>query len=185
MKRIFAAIKINPEPELISFLNTIKNRLGLEKIKWIPIENIHVTLKFFGNTGDDKIYEISELFKCIAKRTFTFKLCFENSGYYGSRNNPKVLWLGVKKNENIISLVNTINHDLQTLGYIADNKNLNSHLTIGRVKKISDQINFSNTLDCDPELIHIYDIDHFALFESTLTKTGAVYSEIENYYFGR
>jgi RNA 2',3'-cyclic 3'-phosphodiesterase len=185
MRRIFAAIKISPDTELISFLNSAKLKLKGEKIKWVPDDNIHITLKFFGNTEEEKIQEISAIFHNLASQTLPFDLCLGNLGCFGSKFNHKVLWIIIKNNERLKSLVNTINLGLQTLGYMPDNKNLNSHLTIARMKKISDQLNFRQVVDDDYKLDQIYHIDHFTLFESVLTGTGAIYSEIDNFYFGK
>ena len=55
MKRLFAAIKIHPSARFISVLNAISASLSHERIKWVEPENMHLTLKFFGETAENKI----------------------------------------------------------------------------------------------------------------------------------
>ena len=50
MQRIFAAIKIVPDEELSKLIKRLQTALANEKIKWVEPWNLHITLKFFGET---------------------------------------------------------------------------------------------------------------------------------------
>lgn len=182
MKRIFAAIKIEPASEMISFLYSIKNKLSSERIKWVSHGNIHITLRFFGDTEDSTIDEISTYFHSISSQISPFDMVFDKLGFFGKKNNPKILWVGVKSNENINSLLNLTNKYFENPDQ--DNVNLySSHITIARMKNISGISNFMDVIGSEIQIRENYHVDHFTLYESILSKTGAIYSEIDNYYF--
>ena len=60
-KRIFLAIKIHPEPELPELVDLLRDELADERIKWVDDDQFHITLKFFGDTPESKIEQISQL----------------------------------------------------------------------------------------------------------------------------
>ena len=55
MKRIFIAVKVNPEGELLRMFSSLKAILGAENIKWVDPANIHLTLAFLGDTDEKRI----------------------------------------------------------------------------------------------------------------------------------
>ena len=52
MKRLFVALKINPDQNFLEVYDKLKSSLRHEKIKWVEMQNLHLTLKFFGDTDD-------------------------------------------------------------------------------------------------------------------------------------
>ena len=50
MKRLFVAIKITPNDEFLKIFQELKQDLKHEKIRWVETRNLHLTLKFFGET---------------------------------------------------------------------------------------------------------------------------------------
>ncbi|MFU8845056.1 MAG: 2'-5' RNA ligase family protein, partial [Bacteroidales bacterium] len=65
MKRLFAAIKVMPDEEFMRVFMTLKRDLKNEKIKWVDPENIHITLKFFGETPESKIPLINDVLSAV------------------------------------------------------------------------------------------------------------------------
>ena len=46
MKRIFVGIDIQLKSKLMESVDRLKEDLSLEKIRWVPEENLHLTLIF-------------------------------------------------------------------------------------------------------------------------------------------
>ena len=183
MKRLFAAIKIEPEPEIRPLLDSLKRKFAMEKIRWVSPDNIHVTLKFFGDTEEDQIPFLSETFRKIAGESGPFSISFEKLSFFGSRNNPKVLWLSLKENEELTKLIDKVNIEFKTPGYNADKDDIHSHLTLGRLKILNDQRNFLEVIKSEISTGKTYAIDHFTIYQSVLTHTGPIYTGLENYFF--
>jgi 2'-5' RNA ligase len=108
MKRLFAAIKIHPTARYISLFNEISSSLRHERIKWVEPENMHLTLKFFGETDENLIPAIKLATEESLKKSKPFSLNISNTGIFGSRYDPKVVWFGIEKNQELEMLANNL-----------------------------------------------------------------------------
>ena len=180
MKRIFAAVKIEPQPELTAFLGKLRMYLADSDIKWVELKNLHLTLKFFGETSDDKIPLIAEVMKKVTCTPFV--LVLGNLKIFGSRYQPRVLFLEAMNAEPFVDLRNQVDEQIKLLGYEPDRQNFVPHLTIGRIKKISDkkyfQQNISNFSD---KTLQFQQVSAFYLIESTLHSSGPEYNVLASF----
>jgi len=175
-KRLFAAIKILPDKNFLDQLDRLKSELGHEKIKWVENHNIHVTLKFFGETDERKIPEIAGVLKKVAGENITFCFRLHSLGIFGSRYDPRVVWIGIEPYDRLVKLMMDLHNELKTIGYEPGRQNLVPHLTLGRIKEIKDKQLFQHTIEnfkeiSSPEMI----AKEFLLYESILKKEGPVY----------
>ena len=140
--RLFAAIKIHPSPEFLNIYYKLKSGLIDEKIKWVEEENIHITLKFFGETPEDKIPEIITELKEASINSQPFQLHLGNTGIFGSSYKPKVVWFGINPWEELQQLQANIRNQLLNIGYEQGSENFVPHLpleglNIFRIKNFS------------------------------------------------
>jgi len=183
MKRLFAAIKIHPNEALTQLVYDLQNACKYDKIKWVDLNNIHITLKFFGETPEEQIPEVNQVLRDITMDISRFELVLSTTGIFGSEYNPRVIWIGIEKNKNLISLGLEILNGLEKIGFKKDRQNFVPHLTIGRIKHIDNKDRFNNTIKKFQAVeIQKEDIDQFYLFESKLFRTGPEYSIIETFH---
>lgn len=97
MKRLFLAIPIKTaDNDFIPLLEGLKRQLAHEKrINWVRPNNIHLTLKFIGDTPNDDIPKIIDGVGEMLKKHKNFTIDFNHTGIFGSRYAPRVLWLGM------------------------------------------------------------------------------------------
>lgn len=184
-KRLFAAIKVQPDPNLISIYNSLKSALRHEKINWVSEKNIHITLKFFGETPEDKTDEICEVFDEIASNHQPFNLTLENIGIFGSSYEPRVIWFGMAKSEAVEKLAEEVLLRLKTIGFEPDGQHFRPHLTVGRIKQIISKKQFQQTIDTfKNRFIQDVLVTDFQLYESILKPQGPVYQVIESFNLG-
>jgi len=185
MKRLFAAIKVHPNKNLLELYADLRAMLQHEKIKWVDEKNIHITLKFFGETPENQIYSICETLDEVAYRHKPLKLELQNIGIFGSKYNPRVIWFGMKKNPAIELLARDVIQSLDKAGFPHDGQNFRAHLTVGRIKFISNKRNFQQTINQFKEVfIQDVTVDGFELYESKLRPRGPVYNVVENFRLG-
>jgi len=185
MKRLFAAIKIFPEPGLLKTYGEIKKLLYGEKITWVDERNIHITLKFFGDTPEENIPQITDLFDLIAARHLSFSINLENTGIFGSSYNPRVIWFGITHSRPVELLAEDVLSTLNNNGYPNDNQHFRPHLTIGRVKYLSDKRYFQQVVDRFKTIsLQKVMVSNFELMESRLTPRGPVYSTLRVFKLG-
>lgn len=184
MKRLFAALKIHPDVEFLEKFRELKHELRHEQIKWVEDHNIHVTLKFFGETEERKIPGIGSVLRKRATTTPSIDLNLSGLGIFGSSYAPKVIWVGIEPYAELSVLMKNIHGDLKTIGFDPDRQNLVPHLTLGRIKFLRDKIIFNRAIDqhktISSSLIHIGEL---ILFESILRREGPEYIVLEKYPF--
>jgi len=182
MKRLFAAIKVYADENLIGIYNNLKSGLRHEKINWVPEQNLHITLKFFGETPNDKIDGICEILDEIAERHQAFKIQLQNIGIFGSSYNPRVIWFGMDQNTAIENLAGDVLKSVEEIGWERDRQNFRPHLTVGRIKLIKDKRYFQQTIDKYKNIpLQLVPIGAFYLIESKLRPQGPVYDVVEEF----
>ena len=98
MKRLFLAIPIKTNDNgFIPLLEGLRRQLAHEKrINWVKPDNIHLTLKFIGNTPNEDVPKIIDGVGEMLKNHKSFTMDFNRTGIFGSRYAPRVLWLGMQ-----------------------------------------------------------------------------------------
>ena len=179
MKRLFAAIKIHPSARYISLFNEISSSLRHERIKWVEPENTHLTLKFFGETDEAKIPAICLALENAAAQSKPFTLKISNTGIFGSRYDPKVLWFGIENQDELENLAQNIFTELAKCGWNADRQNFVPHLTIGRIGKLNDKPLFQNIIS-KYNTVEIQDenVTEIILYESILRREEPLYVNV-------
>lgn len=90
-------------------------------------ENLHLTLVFLGETADaDKVKQAMD--KVSAE---PFALTVGGFGRF-RRNGGDICWIGVEKNEALVSLYNALCSALRLAGFSIENREFQPHLTVGR-----------------------------------------------------
>lgn len=180
MKRLFIAIKINPEENLINIYKKLQRLLVYDSIRWCSYENLHLTLKFLGNTPTEKIPQIVDIVNEVNNSTEKHNIIMKGLGVFGSRYNPKVIWCGIEKNDQIIKAHKLLTENLKEVGIYPDNQNFVPHLTLARINNIRDKIAFTNFISSykDVEIQNTLASDIY-LYESKLQyKAPPIYIKI-------
>lgn len=137
LKRTFIAVKANPDQNFIRDFIIIKQKLDQEKIRWVKTENLHITLRFLGDTAASDIDKISEILDQITNTIMSFQLNIKGAGVFPGINNPRILWMGLDNIDLLAEIKNKIDSKLKLFSFKEDKNKFNPHLTLGRIKIIS------------------------------------------------
>ena len=171
--RIFTAIEI-PEGAKISIQEIINKINTKAVVKWVLKENLHITLKFFGEV--DASTPIENVLRDIGKEFQPFNISLSGIGAFPSESSIKVLWVGIEEGENeLIKLYEAVENRGIQLGFKKEGKDFTPHITIGRVKK--GILKFPNIEFSYPQFL----AEKITLFESILTPSGPIYKTIANF----
>lgn len=182
MKRIFTAIKVHPGEGFLQVFEDLKNNCSHDRITWVDPKNIHITLKFFGETEEERIPAISSLLLDIVGKHNPFELQLKGTGVFGSSYKPRVVWIGIDKNPTLISLGQEVMDSMESLGFKKDRQNFVPHLTLGRIKHIDDKHRFFELIGkYKNSAITSENINELHLIESRLTPKGPLYTVLERY----
>jgi RNA 2',3'-cyclic 3'-phosphodiesterase len=185
MKRLFAAIKIEPSADFNLAYDQLTSSLRHERIKWVEPYNIHITLKFFGETDEKMIPEINKVLQASARLSGSFTLKINKTGIFGSRYDPRVVWFGIDPEPGMDNLAKNTVVQLQKAGWEPDRQNFVPHLTIGRIKEIKDKALFQKIIASFQDVVlQEQEITEIILFESILRREGPLYVKIASFPLG-
>lgn len=152
-------------------------------VGWVKTDNIHLTLKFLGEIEEQKIKTISKELKELTNKYTSFETCMGKLGTFPSISNPKVIWIGINKNEDkITNLQKGIEDVITPLGFEKETRPFHPHLTLGRVrgkKNIQKLVDKLKSLPL-PQFKPIM-VDRIILFQSILKPTGAEYTALDEF----
>ena len=181
MKRLFAAILLKPNEVFSDALNQLQAKLKCERITWVSSHNLHETLKFFGETNAERIPAIEKALHSGVAGLSAFDICFNRIGIFGSRYNPKVIWLGAETNPMLNQLFFQLKTELEKCNFAYDRQNFVPHFTLGRIREISDKILFQQVIGDYREAFSLEQkIDSVQLYESVLTNKGPIYTTLSS-----
>ncbi|TSA28004.1 MAG: RNA 2',3'-cyclic phosphodiesterase [Bacteroidetes bacterium] len=184
MKRLFVAVKINPDPDFLHSFLELRHSLSHEKIRWVEERTIHITVKFLGETAESRIPEITETVRGLAESTEDFEFSLTGLGVFGSFYNPRVIWVGIHPYHCLAALLKKARAEFTLLGFADDRQNLVPHLTLGRIKYLHDKTGFRQILirfgkiSSEPLAA-----EKLILFESILRPSGPEYHLLSSFSF--
>ena len=182
MKRLFIAIKIEPDQSFKNIYQELYSRLNYENLRFVEPEKLHLTLRFLGDTDENKIPEIDRLMKKSAGESKIFTLGINNTGVFGSSYNPRVLWFGIDNNAMLTQLHTKIELNLTKVGFFSDRQNFVPHLTLSRIKQSKDLKLFQKIIsEFRERAIMKQEVLSFSLIESILMKEGPIYNTLNSY----
>jgi len=176
--RAFIAIDIDSFPKLIEFENEVKNTGA--NLKIVEPKNVHITLKFLGDTDKDLIDQIEEIMKKAVKGLNPFEIQLKNIGAFPNQNYIKVIWIGIENVENIRVISNKIDEKLSQLGFKKEKREFSAHLTIARVKSAKNKEKLIQIINKYQNVeFTSFIVKSIKLKKSELTPKGPIYTTLK------
>jgi len=154
------------------------------KIKLVEPENIHITLKFLGETKKEHINDIQQIMKKSVQDITPWKIRLQGTGVFPNRDYIKIIWLGIQQIGNLVDISKVLNQETATLGYKKEKRGFKAHITIGRVNNAVGKNELIDLIDQYKDTIfNEILIDKILLKKSTLTPKGPIYETISTVPF--
>ncbi len=148
-------------------------------IKYVDLENLHLTLKFFGDIDTEGLDVLSSKIEGVASKFDKFTVKIKGCGAFPNSNRIKVIWIGIEDDELVRQLHDELDKEFVALGFDKDKK-FSSHLTIGRMKSGKGKNEVKSTIEEFSEIeIGEMNVDRIILKKSTLTPQGPIYEDLE------
>ncbi len=147
------------------------------KIKWVEKDNLHLTVKFLGEISDEQAEKIKHALSKIKFEQQTVSI--SETGVFPSEDYIKVIWVGIRPNEQIIELHKNIESALTGLGIKKDTRKFEAHITLGRVRFVKDKPRLVKSIKSADVKTDEFTISSFKLKKSTLTEKGPIYEDIK------
>lgn len=188
MDVIRAFIAIDLPAEILHNLQQVSVQLQQRLIgiplRWVPTQNIHLTLKFLGEVSVNNLDLIKEILQVEAEKHAGFEVSMGELGAFPSLHRPRVVWVGVQAPPVLITIQHEIEAQTTRLGYAPEERQFSPHLTLGRVAhnitpQEARQIGETLT-DYKAGSLGTTRIEALHLYRSELSQRGATYTRLHS-----
>ncbi len=95
--RAFIAVELPLEirQTVCAATSTLRNEIGA-LVRWIPIENMHLTLKFLGDVSPSNVELLSQMLRAEMDLFNCFDLRLNGLGSFPNLKRPRVLYIGIQ-----------------------------------------------------------------------------------------
>lgn len=186
MSVIRAFIAINLSPEIHEHINQmsleLKSRLEGVSVRWVPTENIHLTLKFLGNVSTSNLEMLKEILAKVVSNHSESDISVGGIGAFPKPQNPRVIWVGMEIPQELVALQHNIEVETARLGYSREHRPFSAHLTVGRVSRNAtpqDVHAISEVLESfKVGFLGATRVHNVHLYRSDLKPSGAIYTSL-------
>ncbi len=185
MIRLFIALPLSRQvqEQLGRLILPLKEKGG--QVKWVEPKNIHLTVRFLGDTEQELVPAIAEQIDAVTSRFQPVETMIDRLGGFPNLNRPRVIWVGIsEKTETLSEMAAQMEQGMRQLGFEPEKKRFRSHLTLGRVRRpqgLDQLISFIKDYKFEPILV---ELNRLCLFKSTLTPAGPIYEELHEKRLG-
>jgi 2'-5' RNA ligase len=177
--RTFIAVPIRVDTQLANVWTKFRQRFGKTEVKWVDPDVLHLTLFFLGETPQDVIVNIQNDITDVLTDFKPFNITLKGLGCFGQKNNPKVIWVGTERNEELTRLHTFINKKVSNFGFKPDERGFNPHITLGRPKHLIDSNAFNNEVGKYVNTVfQVSKANEVIHFKSELNHSGPIYTKL-------
>lgn len=160
----------------------LQSQLRRYPIKWVPVGNIHLTLKFLGDVSENNLRLIEDMLAGEVGEHSPFEFGVGRLGAFPDMKRPRVVWVGVEAPEELLALQRGIESAMQRLGYQREQRPFQPHLTLARVarKATSSQVYAIGRIlrEITVSFLGSARVTQVHLYRSDLHPDGAVYTRL-------
>ncbi len=181
--RLFIAIEIPPDVRAGLAVLLQKFRAIAPQAKWVRPENIHITLKFLGETDSSKLAVVQTALSAI-RSSQPVTLEFRGLGFFPNEKRAKVFWAGIESSANLPAIAADIDQAVHKLGFPLESRSFTPHLTLARFEPpgIPPKL-FAAAEERSARDFGSLVARDFHLIESKLKPAGAEYTTLQSFPF--
>lgn len=184
--RTFCAIELTYDvrTQLQEHVRRLREAVPEASGSWSKPENVHLTLKFFGNVPQDKLRRISDAAARVASEFSSFQIRIGGTGVFPRRSRPQVLWIGVEDASGHLSdLQQRLEEEFAREGFPKEDRGYKPHLTIARPRRPEDARPLAEAhIQTTFSFIEVA-VNEFVVFRSQLSPKGSIYTVISKHGF--
>ena len=180
--RAFVAIELSDDAKraLAALIQSLRER-RIDGLRLVRPEGMHLTLKFLGDIDASRVPRIADALVTASARHTPFRLTLADPGFFPNADRARVLWIGVGGDlRPLRDLQRDVDETLATLGFAAEKRPFNPHLTIARMRDSAARADRRRAADA----LAAYPLPHgitisanaVSLMQSDLRPGGAVYT---------
>jgi len=180
--RAFISVDLESYPKLEEFWERLKKSDA--PLKLVALENIHMTLKFLGDTDESLVDDIEKLMITSIQNIEPFDVKIKGTGAFPNLNYMKVVWVGLEGVDPLISISRTLDRELGKLGFKREKRGFRPHVTVARVKGPKNKNILAGIIsEYENVSFGVKKVDGIRLKKSVLSREGPTYSTVKDVRF--
>ncbi|MFA5335930.1 MAG: RNA 2',3'-cyclic phosphodiesterase [Candidatus Omnitrophota bacterium] len=181
--RAFIAIELSDEAKAEAYAEACASAQAVARagVKWVSEDNIHLTLRFLGDTDEETLSRAASVLAGIAAGSGPFSIRLKGLGAFPQGiSSPTVVWAGLSEGATeSAQLSESIGSSLVDLGIPKEGRHFTPHVTLGRVRSGKNAYKLRKAIESSTFTASSITIaDHITLFRSVLAPGGPVYTPI-------
>lgn len=158
----------------------LQERLEDVPVRWVPVENIHLTLKFLGDVSESNLEVLKDVLRTVVANYDKFEISIGGMGAFPQARRPRVIWIGIESPPELASIQRNIESETARLGYARERRPFSPHLTLARVsrgagardvRKVAEALNSFKV-----GFLGVARVEAVRLYRSELQPGGAIYT---------
>jgi len=185
--RLFIAIQVRDE--ILDSLGKGVERLRETRaaVRWVKPGGIHLTVRFLGETGPDRVHALVGTISAVCDKFEPFPLWVTGMGAYPDLRRPRVVWAGVEESSGILNrLWMSTEKAVSEIGWEKEKRGFSPHITLGRVKG---PINITRLTEVMQSLENEHwgeqEVRDLILYRSQLKPEGIIYEKVQVFPLGK
>ncbi len=177
MLRLFAALDL-PD-DVAERLRALMK--GVPGAKWRPRDNLHMTLRFFGDVAEPVADDIDAELAEVAELNAPFELRLKAAGAFGGAD-PHALWVGAAENPALQKLAQGCERAARRAGLKPEPRKFTPHVTLAYlsgapIERVQGFVSRLGLFETRP-----FTIDRFAIYSSQVRKAAPSLYRLEAEY---
>jgi 2'-5' RNA ligase len=179
--RLFIAIELPStlRKRVQDHIDHLRQAVPEARASWTHEENLHLTLKFLGDTPLTMVEVLVQAAERAATHVSPFQLVIGDCGAFPTRGQPRVLWIGIKDpTNNLNQLYRALEDDCTKAGFAREKRPFHPHLTIARIRQPNGArrvAELHKDIGFEPVAVDVRDL---CLIRSELRSEGSRYTVI-------
>jgi 2'-5' RNA ligase len=183
-RRVFAAL--NLPQDIKKRLIKYQRDWPALPAKWVPEQNLHITLVFIGYIYDDEMFKVCQISKEVARNHEAIEVNLNRICLAPPGKNPRMVWVMGQKNSKMTSLKQDLERRIFESPEITyretDNRPFSPHITLARLDQKGWR-QLENKPEIDKEINLSFHIDSMEIMQSDLSRSGPEYTVLESVSF--
>src|SRR5262249_1839556 len=136
--RLFCAFELTESlrSRIQKHIQQVRDAVPDAAASWSQPENIHLTVKFFGNVDPARVPVISAAAERVVREFAPIEIAVGNTGVFPRPSRPQVLWIGVEDSRGeLLKLQQQLENEFAREGFPKEDRAFRPHLTIARLRR--------------------------------------------------
>jgi 2'-5' RNA ligase len=151
--------------------------------KWVESGTFHLTLKFLGAVGRDRLGELWSAIRAALAGRRRFTMGLRGLGAFPNTRSPRVAWAGIEKGaKELRELAEVVEVACEHCGFEREQRPFTAHLTLGRARRGESRSQVGPAIEQEAEVeLGEAPVERVLLMRSELRRGGAVHTVLEEH----